>query len=157
MKLISSDLINQTIDNAREFERKRSVYRFHERDEDKVQRMLNAIEPQSYVAPHKHEDPDKVEVFIGLLGKLLALEFDDQGKLINHQVFGPSQETRGVEFAPRAWHCVWSLEERSVAYEVIEGPYNDNDHKHFAAFAPKEEEKERAQSYMLEIKKSLGL
>lgn len=44
--------------------RKRKNYNFHETPEDSIQRMLNALHPDTYIRPHKHENPDKREVFV---------------------------------------------------------------------------------------------
>ena len=50
------------------------MLRFHEFDEH-VQRMLNAVEPGSYVRPHRHVNPVKPEAFVVLRGSVLVVRF----------------------------------------------------------------------------------
>ncbi len=117
--------------------RSRAIVRYHEHDE-RVQRMLNAIEPASYVRPHKHEDPDKVEVFVALAGRARVCTFDDEGALESALEISASGPCRGVEIPPRTWHSLVSLEPGTVLYEVIEGPYAPATHKEFAPWSPAE-------------------
>jgi len=137
MKTIHNELINETIAKAKLTERKRVNYNFHETYEANVQRMLNAMEPGTYVQPHKHEDPDKVEVFIILKGKALVVEFDDNGNIIEHCVIAVGGNS-AAEIAPRVWHCIVPLITGTVVYEIKDGPYSPITDKNFAHWAPKE-------------------
>jgi cupin fold WbuC family metalloprotein len=38
-------------------------YNFHQA-EDCLQRFLNAIEPESYIRPHRHINPEREEIFL---------------------------------------------------------------------------------------------
>ena len=100
--------------------------------------MLNAMEPDTYFQPHKHENPDKAEVFFVLRGKILIVEFDEKGNIIDYIVLDSKEGNYGVEIPPRTYHTIISLEEGTVAYEVKDGPYNPIDDKNFASWAPKE-------------------
>jgi cupin fold WbuC family metalloprotein len=100
--------------------------------------MLNAIEPGTYVRPHKHESPDKCEVFIILTGRALVVQFDDSGAIIEHTILDSKAGTFGVEFAPCVWHTIVSLAPGTVVYEVKPGPYAPIDDKNFAPWAPSE-------------------
>jgi cupin fold WbuC family metalloprotein len=138
MKIIHSQLLNENIEKAKSLPRKRINYNFHETYDANVQRMLNAMEPGTYVQPHKHEDPDKMEVFIILRGKALIVEFDDAGNVIEHIVISVSEGVYGSEIAPCVWHCIIPLEPGTVVYEVKDGPYSPITDKNFAKWAPKE-------------------
>ncbi len=50
---IHSDLLDQVVKDARASERRRMNFNFHQL-EDPANRMLNAIEPESYIRPHRH-------------------------------------------------------------------------------------------------------
>jgi cupin fold WbuC family metalloprotein len=63
---------------ARVSPRRRALVRYHEHEEA-VQRMINAVEPDSYIRPHRHQDPDKVEVFLALRGSACICTFDEEG------------------------------------------------------------------------------
>jgi cupin fold WbuC family metalloprotein len=135
---IDISLLESVSLRARNSARKRSNHNFHHEPADLLQRMLNAIEPGSYVQPHKHENPDKREAFFCLRGRLAVVEFDDEGNITAHTVLDPSAGTFGVEIAPRTWHTIFSLEPGSVAYEVKDGPYDPSIDKNFAPWAPEE-------------------
>lgn len=150
-KRIDSTLIRKTTDEAHSSPRNRAHSKFHD-FEDPVQRMVNVYMKNAYIQPHKHENPDKVEVFLCLKGKFLALSFNDNGEVIETVIFGQNDEVRGIEVPPRTWHAFWALEDDSVIYEVIQGPYDAQTHKKFAPFAPSEAQPKEAIKYMEKIK-----
>lgn len=138
MKVIDNRLLDDVASQAALSNRKRKNYNFHSEYNDPVNRMLNAFEPETYVRPHKHEDPDKIEVFVLLQGKALIVEFDDAGEITSHTVLSKDAGVLGVEIAERVWHTVISLEKGTVLYEVKPGPYVMAADKNFAAWAPEE-------------------
>ena len=138
MKLLNNQLIENVANQAKNSPRKRMNFNFHETLDANVQRMLNAIEPDSYIQPHKHESPDKFEAFFILRGKALVIEFDDTGKITEHQILSTDNNNWGTEIAPKQWHCLVSLEPGTVIYEIKDGPYSALNDKNFATWAPKE-------------------
>ena len=52
----------------------------------KIHRLFSVIEPDSYLRPHKHESPDKVEIFICLQRQAALIEFAEDGRGSNHVV-----------------------------------------------------------------------
>ena len=48
-------------------------YNFHERLDDPVNRLLNALEPGTYLRPHRHLNPKKDEIFLLLRGRIAGL------------------------------------------------------------------------------------
>ncbi len=135
---INNSILTETSKKAQSSARRRMNYNFHKEDAANLQRMLNAMEPNTYIQPHKHENPDKVEVFFVLRGRILLIEFNDDGKIIDHVILDPKQGNFGGEIPARTWHSLISLEEGSVAYEVKDGPYIPIEDKNFAAWAPAE-------------------
>jgi cupin fold WbuC family metalloprotein len=144
---INRQIIEITIDKARKSPRKRMNYNFHRDESSILQRMLNVIEPGTYIRPHKHENPDKNEVFILLSGKALVLEFSDDGNITEIYILDPVTEDYGAEIGPGVFHTIISLAPDTVAYEVKEGPYLPATVKQFATWAP-EEGSEEAVDYM---------
>ncbi|MFZ4571070.1 MAG: WbuC family cupin fold metalloprotein, partial [Bacteroidales bacterium] len=116
--------------------RRRKNYNFHKEYSDTLQRLLNAMEPMSYVRPHKHEDPDKREVFFALRGRILVVEFDESGNIADHIILDPLNGVFGAEIPEKTFHTIVSLETGTVAYEVKDGPYSPISDKNFAAWAP---------------------
>ncbi|MNS08173.1 hypothetical protein D3C72_396310 [compost metagenome] len=137
MRLIDESLIAELAGQAEASPRRRAIVRFHEHEEP-VQRMLNALRDDSYVQPHRHQDPDKVELFVALTGRLLVLEFDDEGQVVSHAVIDGQGPVRGAEIRPRTWHALLALDSVAVALEIIEGPFDAATHKKFAPWAPED-------------------
>jgi len=153
---INEEFISKTSAKAQTSVRRRMNYNFHKEDAATLQRMLNAMEPDTYIQPHKHEDPDKVEVFFVLRGRIVLIEFDEQGQVIDHIILDPKAGNYGGEVPPKTWHTLICLEENSVAYEVKDGPYNPIVDKNFATWAPREGAA-GCQKYNKKLLKELGL
>jgi cupin fold WbuC family metalloprotein len=156
MIYINSTLVHTTIKQAKELPRRRKNFNFHDTLDANVQRMLNALEPGTYVQPHKHENPDKVEAFLILTGKILVVEFNDEGEIVDFTVLSSESGNYGVEIPPRVWHSILALESGTVVYEVKDGPYSVIDDKNFATWAPKEGD-EACAIYNQNILKQCGL
>jgi cupin fold WbuC family metalloprotein len=153
---IDHSIIQPLINQARTVQRKRKNFNFHPNASDPMHRMLHALEPETYVQPHKHEIPDKREAFIILKGRVAAIEFSDQGEIIDWMLLDPALENYGMEIAPRAWHSLICLETGTVVYELKDGPWNPADDKFFATWAPKEGDA-NCLTYNNNILKKIGL
>jgi cupin fold WbuC family metalloprotein len=126
------------IDKAANSGRRRTIHNFHKDYSDTLQRMMNVMNKDTYIQPHKHEDPDKREAFIIFKGKGVVVEFNDDGEIADYFILDPAKGKYGCEVAERTWHTVICLEDNSIFYEVKDGPYNPADDKNFATWAPKE-------------------
>ena len=153
---INKSLLDQVTDEARSSARKRKNYNFHTEFSDPMNRMLNAFEPGTYVHPHKHENPDKREVFLIFKGRLAVVFFNDKGAITDHVVLDPREESYGVEIEPGVWHNVVALESGSLVYELKDGPYSPENDKQFAEWAPSEGDK-KAREYIDWIIRELKL
>ena len=138
MKKIDATLINSLNRKAAGSARGRINHNFHDGPADPLQRMLNAMEPGTYLQPHKHENPDKREVFIALKGKFVVIQFRDDGTVADHMILDPVQGAYAAEVGPRTYHTIISLAPGSVIYELKDGPYDPSDDKRFAGWAPGE-------------------
>ena len=140
LKIVSDKILNELSLKAANSPRLRLNLNFHEDLADPMNRMLNAFEPGTYIQPHKHENPDKREVFIVLRGQLLMVIFDDSGNPADFILLDPTKGTYVIEIPPRTWHSVISLESGTVVYEIKDGPYIPITDKNFAPWAPKEDD-----------------
>jgi cupin fold WbuC family metalloprotein len=154
MIIIDRNLTDKLTEEALRHPRKRKNYNFHRVFSDPMNRMLLAMEPGTYVQPHKHENPDKREAFIILKGRVAVVEFDDEGSLKDHIILDPVTGNYGAEIRPRTWHCLIALEKGSLIYEVKDGPYDPSDDKFFASWAPAEGE-DGAEAYKQAILKQI--
>jgi cupin fold WbuC family metalloprotein len=146
MIAINARLLEKVVDKAKASPRKRMNYNFHTDLADTFQRMLNCIEPGSYCRPHKHESPDKREVFIILKGTVVVIEFDNDGNIVEKIVLNNSTGQFGVEIPPSTWHSILALESGTVVYECKDGPYSPLNDKDFAPWSP-EEGSEEVENY----------
>jgi len=153
---IDKNLLDPVSAEANLHPRRRKNYNFHKEYSDILQRLLNAMEPLTYIQPHKHQDPDKREVFIALRGRILVVEFDETGNVSDHVILDPVNGSYGAEIPEKTYHTIVSLESGTVAYELKDGPYSPVDDKNFASWAPKEGTRE-ALSYLEELLKKLGI
>lgn len=150
LKIVSKKLLNDLSLQAANSPRGRLNLNFHDDLADPMNRMLNAFEPGTYIQPHKHENPDKREVFIVLRGKLVTIIFDDSGNPTEFILLDPRQGTYALEIPPRVWHSVISLESGTVVYEIKDGPYIPISDKNFAPWAPKEGD-EKCGEYLAQL------
>lgn len=142
MLKITSDLLKELMLKARQAPRKRINHNFHYGPGDPLQRMLNSMQPGTYLQPHKHENPDKREVFMALTGKFVVIQFNDDGTIADHMILDPKNNEYAAEVAARTYHTIICLEPDSIIYELKDGPYDPADDKNFAPWAPKEGEAE---------------
>lgn len=150
MKKIDKDLLNRLAVDALRSERKRKHHNFHDSYDEPVQRLLNAIQPGSYIRPHMHKNPDKTEIFIALQGRFLVFIFDEEGNVTERIELVPVGETPGIEIPPGVYHTIAAMEPNSVAYEVKNGPFVESTDKNFAPWAP-EEGTEEGRRYLEEL------
>jgi len=148
---INNKLIKQVAREAKTAPRKRINYNFHQDYNEGIQRILNAADTQTYVRPHKHEAPDKTEIFIILKGRVLCVEFDDAGKITDHLFLDAVKGNFGVEIKPGTWHSFISLKNGSCVYEIKEGPYDPKVDKQFAPWSPAEDDIKEGRRFNREI------
>jgi cupin fold WbuC family metalloprotein len=156
MIVIDKKLTDKLTGEAVRLPRKRKNYNFHLLLSDPMNRMLHAMEPETYVQPHKHENPDKREAFIILKGKVAMVEFDDAGEIQEYIMLDPQTGNYGAEIQPRTWHSLIVLEKGTLVYEVKDGPYDPTDDKFFSSWAPAEGNPE-AEEYKNTILKKLKI
>jgi cupin fold WbuC family metalloprotein len=140
MKRIDRQLLDDLTAKAAVSPRKRAHHNIHPVLEDPVQRLCVAIEPGTYIRPHRHADPSTWEVFILLRGSAVFLVFDDAGKVEERVVLKAGGPVQAIEIPAAAWHSIASLERRTIFLEVKQGPYSAPKEKNSAAWAPAEGE-----------------
>ena len=125
-------------------------FNFHELD-DPANRMLNAIEPDSYIRPHRHLHPPLDEAFIVLRGRGVVILFEERGSVEKILPLFAKTLHLGVDIPTGWYHTIISLETGSVFYEVKAGPYDPQRHKDFAPWTPPEDSPE-AWEYLAYLK-----
>ena len=144
MPIIDQYFLDDLSKQAKESPRQRSHFLMHESHDDLVQRLCIALEPTTYVRPHRH--PQKWESISLLRGRLLVLIFTDDGE-IDQRIELEVGKTALVELPPNTWHGLVSLQSDSAVLEYKPGPFTAPQPDDFAAWAP-EESDERSQEYL---------
>jgi cupin fold WbuC family metalloprotein len=124
--LIDAALLDEVSAEARAAPRGRKNRNFHPRDDYPGHRLLNAIEPGSYIAPHRHLDPAKDETMVVLRGALGLVVFNDAGHVVRTEKVGGSDTPNGlvgIDIPHGTWHTVFALEPGTVFLEAKSGPY----------------------------------
>jgi len=137
---VDRDLIQRKARDAQASARRREIHNFHQADADPLQRMLNALQPGSYVRPHRHLDPPKSESLILLQGLLGYTSFRDDGGPDEESfiLLNPGRGVYGCDIRPGVWHTIFALAPDTVIFEVKPGPYSPANDKDFAPWAPPE-------------------
>ncbi len=123
MKVVSPELLSQLAGKALESPRLRQNHNLHASDQARCHRLLNAMEPASYIRPHRHLDPEKDEGFILLSGALGIITFSDNGTTLETVLLSPATGNRAVDIPHGVYHTAVSLEPGTVFYETKAGPY----------------------------------
>ena len=74
---ITAELVRQKAADALSNPRRRVILSLHSSDDEPLHRMLNAIQPGSYVRPHRHLTPPKDEGVVVLSGSVGFVPFAD--------------------------------------------------------------------------------
>lgn len=145
--VLSRPLVERVAEASRSSPRQRIILPFHKSDDDPLHRMLNVIQPGSYVRPHRHLEPPKSEAWVVLRGALAFFTFEDDGRVRDCLSLEAGGERFGVDLAPGIFHGLFALALDTVIFEVKNGPYAPSNDKAFAPWAPEEGSPEAA-SYL---------
>lgn len=144
--LLDQALFQQLLDTAAQSPRRRTSLNLHRDFAEPVQRVIIALHPDSYVPPHRHVENQQWELFVLLSGSADFLQFDDSGRVTARWPLTAGSSLVGLELAPGQWHTLVALEPGAVFLEVKQGPFDPAQPRHFAPFAPTEQDPQ-ASSY----------
>ena len=126
MTIIDEALLNQVSEQAKTSPRLRMNYNFHQSLDDKCHRFLNAVEPGTEVAIHRH--PNSNENVILITGKMYEILYEvADGQLVETErlYLCPAEGRYGCQVPKGVWHTVEVLEP-SVIYEGKDGKYGED-------------------------------
>jgi cupin fold WbuC family metalloprotein len=152
IELIGQELLDNVVESARTSARRRKNYNFHRTDGDASHRLLNAIEPGSYIQPHCHADASKDETIIALRGQLGVVFFEPNGQIGQTVKLVAGGPVLGVNIPYGTFHTLVALETGCVFFESKAGPYMPLRAEEKASWAPGEGEPE-AVEYLREWEK----
>lgn len=123
MKIIDRQLLDDLSTEARQNPRLRKNWNIHPEDGFPAHRLLNAMEPCSYIRPHRHLDPLKDETFMIVRGRLGVIVFADDGTVVHSVLLESGGEVVGVDIPAGVYHTAVSLAEGTIFFEAKAGPY----------------------------------
>lgn len=135
VQVIDAELIASVLECARRSPRRRANHNFHQSPAEDPNRFLNAMLAGTYVAPHRHLDVPKPELFLVLEGRVAFFIFKDGGE-VEHSIV--LQAGMGIDMVPGVWHTLAVLDDHAVLLEAKPGAYDPATDKQFASWAPRE-------------------
>ncbi len=138
MKIIESEHLDRLSREASDSPRLRKNLNLHSDYADICQRLFNAMEPGTYIRPHRHADPPKPECFMAIRGRMALIVFLDDGTIDQIVPFGDGCDVVAIDLPSTVWHSLVSLEPGSIFFETKPGPYVPLSDKDFAPWAPEE-------------------
>jgi cupin fold WbuC family metalloprotein len=151
VRIIDQKLLDRISAEARETPRRRKNFNLHPDDDFCCHRLLNALEPESYIRPHRHLDPAKDESMVMVRGRMGVLVFDEAGNLLHHVIIGAAGPAVAVDIPHGQFHTVVSLESGTVFFESKAGPYLALTEEEMGGWAPAEGTPETAE-YLTHLK-----
>jgi cupin fold WbuC family metalloprotein len=155
MMIINDALLDKTTAGAKSSPRLRMNCNFHEDLNDPVNRLLNAMEPGTYLRPHRHCNPDRHEMFLLLRGRVALFLFDGEGNVTDTVMLDPRRGCYGGEIPAGVWHSLLVLETGTVLYEVKQGPFAPLTPDNLAPWSPPVEDAGAARKYMENLRKHI--
>ena len=121
MKLIDKSLLDTVTSGAKESNRLRMNYNFHDSLDAPCQRLLNALEPGTIVPIHRHQHT--AETYILLRGKLRMMFYNDDKEIIEETILSSESANYGIHIPAGVWHAMEVLASGTVIFETKDGPY----------------------------------
>ncbi|MES2238368.1 MAG: WbuC family cupin fold metalloprotein [Pseudomonadota bacterium] len=159
---IDNALLDTLCAQAAASPRRRKNHNLHTSDNALAHRLLNAVQPDSYIAPHRHLDPAKDETFVVLRGLMGLIIFDDVGNIVerikvsagtqsagaggtaNNAANSAENIALGADIPAGTWHTSFALVPDTVILEAKAGPYHPLTNAERAPWAPAENTPEAA-------------
>ena len=145
--------IRMVTDKAIQSSRRRHAEILH-RPGDELNRVINCICCPSYMRPHLHPGPEKIEEITVLQGTLSLLFFGDLGQVVGSKTLSVEGE-RFIRVPAFAWHTYVIGSKICITYETMKGRYDPLTWKQMAPWAP-EENTEESDKYLASLKKVAG-
>ena len=119
---ITKELLDNLTEQAKVSPRLRMNFDLRNTPADTSQRMLNAIEPGSFLPIHRHRHSS--ETVVCLRGHLREVFYNDKGEVTEMIDLVPASECVALNVPIGQWHTVEVLESGTVILEVKDEAYS---------------------------------
>jgi len=150
---LSDEQIEEGLKASRQSPRKRMILPIHRKQNAEVQRLINFLQPGTYVRPHKHPMDHATESIVILKGSIRFFTLDDDGAVLTDQILKSEPIPAVIDIEPNIWHTFIVLGQNTILFECKKGPYDAETDKVFAKWSSKESESNALQK----LKKHLNL
>lgn len=122
----------------------------HPDGEDTLHEMIIAIDPASYIRPHKH--PGKSEAFHIVEGDVDIVVFSDDGEIDRIVELGAPGGSRAFYYRMSSafFHTLIIRSRMLIVHEITNGPFRPQATV-FADFAPEESETGKAEAWQADL------
>ena len=151
MKTIDQKTLDDLTRQARENPRLRKNLNLHPADASRGHRLFNAVEPASYIPPHRHLDPEKDETFYIVRGRLGVITFSPSGEVLATALLEAGGDLLVADISHGVYHTAVSLAAGTIFFEAKAGPYVPVAPEERAPWAPAEGTPEAA-AYLAGLK-----
>jgi len=130
--------------------KRRARINTHPDGDDALHEMIIAIDPTSYIRPHKH--PGKSEAFHIIEGEVDIVVFTDAGEIDRIVPLGAPGSGRPFYYRMSSafFHTLIIRSDVLIVHEITNGPFRPSATV-FADFAPDDRELEKAAAYQIEL------
>ena len=140
--LLDEKYVEDGLQASRMSRRLRIILPLHREQDAQVQRLINFLQPGTYIQPHLHPLPHATESIVVLRGKIRFFTFNDSGSPKTDRILSSEPVPGVVDIEPRVWHSFLVLERDTILFECKKGPYIAETDKKFASWAPGEGSRE---------------
>lgn len=120
--IINKQLLDSLTEQAKANPRLRQHFDLRDSADDTSQRILNAIEPESVMQIHRHQDT--TETVVCLRGRVVEEYYDELERMCSETIeLSPDGPVVAVNVPIGQWHRLRSLESGSVVISFKNGPW----------------------------------
>ena len=120
--VITQAILDQLTEQAKASLRLRMNYDLRNSEDDRSQRMLNAIEPGSPELIHRHQHTS--ETVVCIRGRVVEEFYDELERICTDSiVLTPNGPNVAINIPAGQWHSIRAVESGSVVLAVKDGKY----------------------------------
>lgn len=153
---LTDEWIEKGLEESRKSARKRMILPLHRTQDAIVQRIVNFLQPGTYIRPHKHPRNFASESVYIERGAISLLIYNNDGTIQEKHWMHFNQPGKLIDIEPNVWHSMIVWYPDTVLFEFKRGPYDVNEDKYFAPWSP-EEGSDEVESYLENLIKECRL
>lgn len=135
---IDEKMLDQLSVAAKVSPRLRKNLNIHVSETEPCNRLLNGLEPGTYIQPHCHTEPTKDEAMVVMRGKMGLVTFNDKGEVLEKVILEAGGNVVAVSIPHGVFHTLVAMEPGTIFFESKAGPYRPLQSGEKAAWAPAE-------------------